>query len=159
MTIDLRPFQPTDADWVARQHGVLYARDEGFDETFEPLVASIVNDFVAAHDPACERGWITWENQHRLGCIFCVKMDEQTAKLRLFLLVPEARGRGLGRQLLDSCMGFARAAGYSRMTLWTHAEHRAACALYQRSGWQLTQSQRVHSFGRDLTEQQWDIDL
>ncbi|WP_224825900.1 GNAT family N-acetyltransferase [Cognatishimia sp. MH4019] len=159
MSVEIRPFTPEDADWLTRQHGVLYARDEGFDETLEPLVAQILAGFVAKHDPNCERGWIAWEGETRLGSIFCVRLDAEAAKLRLFLLVPEARGSGLGRRLLETCMGFAREAGCARMQLWTHAEHEAACALCARNGFRRVSRIPVHSFGRDLTEEQWEIDL
>ncbi|MEL7212705.1 MAG: GNAT family N-acetyltransferase [Pseudomonadota bacterium] len=159
MSVELRLFTPEDAEWLTRQHGLLYARDEGFDDTFEPLVAGILAGFVAKHDPDCERGWIAWDGTQRLGSIFCVRLDAQTAKLRLFLLMPEARGLGLGRRLLETCMGFAREVGYGRMQLWTHAEHEAACALYARYGFTRVSSVPVHSFGRDLTEEQWEISL
>ena len=100
------------------------------------LVADIVAGFFEAHDPLRERAWIA-ESDRRLGCVFCVRLDEETAKLRLFLLEPEARGRGLGRRLLETCLGFARDAGYRRMTLWTHESHRAACRLYAANGFLL----------------------
>ncbi|AAV95047.1 GNAT family N-acetyltransferase [Ruegeria pomeroyi] len=155
----LRLFRPDDAPWLVEQHGVHYARAEGFDDSFGPLVARILDDFIADHDPDRERGWIAEADGQRLGSIFCVRLDETTAKLRLFLLVPEARGRGLGRRLLDTCMGFARDKGYTQMQLWTHESHRAACALYAATGWQLTDSKPVHSFGVDLVEQSWKITL
>ncbi len=85
--------------------------------------------------------------------------QEGVAKLRLFLLEPEARGRGLGQRLLDACLGFARAAGYRRLELWTHESHRAACALYARNGFRLVGSRPVRSFGQDLVEQTWEIPL
>jgi GNAT superfamily N-acetyltransferase len=88
-----------------------------------------------------------------------VRLDDQTAKLRLFLLEPQMRGHGLGKQMLAHCMAFAKQAGYSRMQLWTHESHKAACALYAASGWRLAASRPVHSFGRDLVEQSWKIDL
>lgn len=154
-TVSLRQFRPEDTDWLVEQHGVQYARDEGFDDTFGPLVRDILEAFNADHDPACERGWIAERAGQRLGSIFCVRLDEETAKLRLFLLVPEARGQGAGRMLLERCMGFARDAGYVGMQLWTHESHRAACALYARTGWTLTASEPVHSFGQDLVEQTW----
>lgn len=155
----LRDLEIGDADWLIRQHGLLYARDEGFDRTFEALVAEILADFIRHHDRVCERGWIAEENGTRLGSIFCVRLDEHTAKLRLFLLVPEARGRGLGRHMLDTCMGFARDRGYRRMRLWTHESHRAACALYARTGWRCMSSEPVRAYGVDLVEQVWQIDL
>ncbi|MCE8554932.1 GNAT family N-acetyltransferase [Ruegeria pomeroyi] len=158
-TITLRPFRPEDAPWLVERHGTLYAQDEGFDDSFAPLVAGILDDFIANHDPDCEQGWIAEADGQRLGSIFCVRLDDTTAKLRLFLLVPEARGRGLGRRLIDTCMGFARSKGYVQMQLWTHESHRAACALYAATGWQLVDSKPVHSFGVDLVEQSWKITL
>lgn len=157
--IEIRPFDATDRDWLVAAHGTLYAIAEGFDETFGPLVAGILDDFLRAHDPAREAGWIAWQGGRRLGSIFCVKLDEDRAKLRLFLLVEEARGKGLGRKMLATCMDFARAKGYRGMTLWTHESHKAAGALYAKTGWQLVRSQPVHSFGQDLIEQHWEITL
>ena len=157
--VDLRLFRADDAPWLVEQHGTLYARDEGFDDSFGQLVARILNDFVTDHDPTCERGWIAEQAGERLGSIFCVRLDEETAKLRLFLLVPEARGKGLGKRLLSNCMRFAKTAGYLQMQLWTHESHTAACALYRSNGWQLTGGKPVHSFGVDLVEQSWKIRL
>ena len=155
----LRDLQIGDAGWLIGQHGEQYARAEGFDATFEALVAEILADFIRNHDPACERGWIAEEEGRRLGSIFCVRQDGETAKLRLFLLVPEARGKGLGHRLLETCMSYARETGYSRMQLWTHESHRAACALYASHGWTCVSSKPVRSFGVDLIEQAWEITL
>ncbi len=157
--VTFRRFRAEDADWLVEQHGTLYARHDGFDDSFAPLVARILDAFIADHDPDRERGWIAEMNDRRLGSIFCVSHDKHTAKLRLFLLLPEARGQGVGKQMLTTCMEFARNAGYREMVLWTHESHRAACALYRASGWQLTDSKPVHSFGVDLVEQSWRIQL
>ncbi|MCR8549836.1 GNAT family N-acetyltransferase [Salipiger sp. P9] len=152
----LKPYTAADRPWLVAAHGRLYARDEGFDDSFPALVDDILRSFEAEHDPACERGWIAWEGTARLGSIFCVRLDDETAKLRLFLLEPEARGKGLGQRLLETCMGFARDKGYRRMTLWTHESHRAACALYARNGFDCISAKPVHSFGVALVEQHWD---
>jgi GNAT superfamily N-acetyltransferase len=145
-----------DAGWLIMRHGERYAEDEGFDTSFEPLVARILADFLEGHDPARERGWIARAGDRRLGSIFWVQGPEpDAAKLRLFYLEPDVRGLGLGRRLLEACMEFARAAGYTRMTLWTHESHRAACALYAKTGFACVRSKPVHSFGVDLIEQEW----
>lgn len=157
--ITLRRFEASDAPWLVTQHGVLYAGEEGFDDTFGPLVAGILADFIADHDSAKERGWIAMQGGQRLGSIFCVSAGEKTAKLRMFLLTPAARGKGLGKRLLHACMGFARDCGYRDMILWTHESHKAACALYAAFGWELVDSKAVHSFGVDLIEQSWRIEL
>lgn len=153
----LRPFHPDDAPWLIERHGTLYAQEAGFDATFAQLVAEILNDFIALHDPAREEGWIAEAGGTRLGSIFCVALSEDIAKLRLFLLEPEARGRGLGQRMLNHCMAFAQAQGYRGMQLWTHESHRAACALYARNGWQMVATRPVRSYGCDLVEQTWEI--
>ena len=156
---EIRAFTADDRDWLVEQHATLYRQAEGFDDTFGPLVGSILDAFLLEHDRACEAGWIAEAEGQRLGSIFCVRHDRTRAKLRLFLLVPLARGRGLGQRLLDQCMRFAQEAGYAGMTLWTHESHAAACALYLKNGWTLTRSEPVLSFGVDLIEQTFEIDF
>lgn len=157
MTFAIRPFAVTDADWLVTQHADHYARIEGFDDTFGPLVAGIVADFLSDHDPAREAGWMAHDGDLRLGTIFCVRLDDRTAKLRLFYLVPEARGTGAAQALLDRCLHFARTARYADLTLWTHESHVAAGRIYQRNGFERTHVKPVHSFGVDLIEETWQI--
>lgn len=149
-----------DAGWLIRRHAELYAQEAGFDASFKTVVARIVASFLDGHDPARERGWVARAGERRLGSIFCgLGPDAATARLRLFLLEPEARGIGLGRRMLDTCLDFARGAGYARIMLRTHESHRAACALYARSGFLCARSYPVRSFGVDLVEQEWARDL
>lgn len=158
--IVLRDLEIGDAGWLIQRHGEAYAEAEGFDASFEPLVAEILVGFLRHRDPSCERGWIAVDGRQRLGSIFCVKgATPGEAKLRLFFLEPAARGKGLGKQLLTTCLDYARASGYTRLQLWTHESHQAACALYARAGFEMTHSKPVHSFGVDLVEQVWAIDL
>jgi len=153
--VTLRRFAPSDMQWLVARHQDLYAREAGFDDSFGPLVADILHSFCADHDPACERGWMAESGGERLGTVFCMKKDEETAQLRLFLLTPKARGKGLGKRLLRDCMEFARSTGYRGMMLKTHESHRTACALYEAFGWKLTESVPVHNYGQDLVEQTW----
>ncbi|MEL6644077.1 MAG: helix-turn-helix domain-containing GNAT family N-acetyltransferase [Pseudomonadota bacterium] len=156
----LRDIAIGDAGWLIQCHGEAYAASDGFDATFETLVAEILVDFLRNRDPACERAFIAEVRGRRLGSVFCVRSETPgLAKLRLFYLVPEARRLGLGRRMLEACLRFARDAGYARMALWTHESHRAACALYEASGFVLTGSKPTRSFGVDVVEQQYDITL
>lgn len=156
----LRPLAIGDAGWLVQAHAEHYASAEGFDQSFEALVTRILADFIDHHDPEVERGWIAWAGDRRLGSIFCVRGAQPgDAKLRLFLLTPEARGRGLGRLLLTTCIDHARATGFRRLVLWTHASHRAACALYRKAGFVCASSRPVTSFGVQLIEQEWRLDL
>ena len=149
-----------DAGWLIQQHAELYHREEGFDASFEPLVARILADYIDTRDPDLERAWIAWRDGRRIGSIFCVKGPAPgLAKLRLFLVLPEARGTGLGKRLLSECIAYAKARRYRALTLWTHESHTAACALYAATGFTRVRSEPVRSFGVDLVEQEWHLDL
>lgn len=159
-SVVLRELEVGDIGWLIQRHAELYSRNDGFDATFEVLVAEILVSFARNHDPETERAWIATDGQRRLGSIFCVQSGEPgVAKLRLFLMEPEARGLGLGQRLLEACVSYARERGYRRLRLWTHESHRAACVLYQRNGFSCVASKPVHSFGQDLEEQTWELDL
>ncbi|XDA96886.1 GNAT family N-acetyltransferase [Sulfitobacter sp. LCG007] len=158
-SIRIRPFEASDRDWLVARHEALYARDEGFDASFGRLVSQILDDFIAEHDAVREAGWIAEDKGGRLGSIFCVALDAHVAKLRLFLLEPEARGQGLGRRMLETCTDFARSCGYREMQLWTHESHQAACRLYASNGWQLIAATPVRNFGVDNIEQHWSRTL
>ena len=158
-TITLSDLGIGDAGWIIARHAELYAAEEGYDATFEALVAEILATYIRHHDPACERAWIARRGAERLGCIFCVRVDDEVGKLRLFLVEPAARGTGLGKRLLRECMAWAKAQGYRRMVLWTHASHRAAIALYAAHGFVMTSETALHDFGQDVIDQTWEIAL
>ncbi|HLX46740.1 MAG TPA: helix-turn-helix domain-containing GNAT family N-acetyltransferase [Streptosporangiaceae bacterium] len=151
----LRPPRPGDLGWVIQRHGALYAQEYGWDETFEFLVARIVADYARTRDPRREAAWIAEVDGEPVGCVFCVRQDDATAKLRLLLVEPSVRGMGIGGRLVAECLSFAKAAGYTRMTLWTQDCLTDARRIYQRAGFQLVAEGKHHSFGHDLVEQTW----
>lgn len=155
----LREPGPGDLGWVVQRHGELYAREFGWDETFEALVARIVGEYVEDRDPRRERAWIADVDGAAVGCVFCVRADERTAQLRLLLVDPAARGMGIGAGLVDACLGFARQADYATMTLWTNDVLEGARRIYERAGFRLLDAERHHSFGHDLVGQHWSRDL
>jgi GNAT superfamily N-acetyltransferase len=88
-----------------------------------------------------------------------VRADDELAKLRILLVHPKARGRGAGDRLVSTCLDFARAAGYRRITLWTNDVLASARRIYQAHGFGLVNEERHHSFGHDLVGQTWTRDL
>jgi DNA-binding MarR family transcriptional regulator/GNAT superfamily N-acetyltransferase len=158
-TCSLREPRPGDLGWVVSAHGELYAREYGWGAEFEALVARIVADFAASHDPDRERAWIAERDGERVGSIFVVKVDEETAKLRLLLLAPEARGLGLGRRLVDESLAFARRAGYRKIALWTNDSLVAARAIYAKEGFALVASEPETLFGAGTMSETWELAL
>jgi GNAT superfamily N-acetyltransferase len=157
--VTLRPPRSGDYGWVVERHGAIYADEFGWDETFEGLVAQIVADYIKEHDPEREAAWIAEVDGRRAGCVFCVRRDEATAQLRILLVDPVARGRGVGARLVDECVRFARAAGYTKVVLWTNDVLVAARRIYEAAGFVLVDEERHHSFGRDLVGQTWELQL
>lgn len=202
----LRPPHPGDLGWIVQRNAALYASEYGWNEEYETLVARIVADYAAHHDPRLERVWIAELDDRPVGCVMCVRDDHDddqadhhggtpateaaeaaeatgaaatdtatgrpatgpsgaapdrpgTARLRLLLVEPAARGLGVGDRLVTACIDFARATGYDDMVLWTNDILAAARRIYQRHGFTLTAEQPHHSFGADLTGQDWHLRL
>jgi DNA-binding MarR family transcriptional regulator/GNAT superfamily N-acetyltransferase len=158
-TVGMRQARGGDYGWIVECHGILYGEEYGWDETFEGLVAKIVGEFAQSHDAARERAFVAELDRRRAGCVLCVCEDDETARLRLLLVEPWARGHGLGSRLVDECIAFAREAGYRRIVLWTNDVLAAARRIYERAGFTLVEEGRHHAFGQDLVEQTWSLGL
>ncbi|MEV6317088.1 helix-turn-helix domain-containing GNAT family N-acetyltransferase [Streptomyces sp. NPDC051776] len=158
--VRLREPGPGDLGWIVSAHGALYASEYGWNARFEALVARIVADYAEHRDPARERVWIAELDGTPVGSVMCVRDEApDTARLRLLLVDPAARGHGIGDLLVRTCVRFAREAGYRELVLWTNDVLTAARKLYTRAGFVLVAEERHHSYGTELLGQDWRLDL
>jgi DNA-binding MarR family transcriptional regulator/GNAT superfamily N-acetyltransferase len=159
--VTLRPPALGDLGWVLHRHATIYAAEFGWDATFEELCARIIGEYTALRDAHPDRtaGWIAEVDGVPAGCVFCVPDGETTARLRLLLVEPWARGLGLGATLVGQCLQFAREVGYADITLWTYDRLAAARAVYKAAGFTLASEYPDESFGHSMMSQTWSRPL
>ncbi|MFC7399543.1 GNAT family N-acetyltransferase [Chelatococcus sp. GCM10030263] len=158
--VTLRGLVPGDIGWVIHRQAVLYHREYGWDWSYEGLAAAILARFVADFAPTREDAWIAERDGAITGSVFLMKTDDPAiGKLRLLYVEPSARGLGIGRKLVDTCIARARELGYSRLTLWTNDVLVAARRIYQAAGFRLVHEAPHRAFGHDLVEQTWELSL
>ncbi|WP_396224495.1 GNAT family N-acetyltransferase [Gemmatimonas sp.] len=154
----IRDAHPRDLEWVVRTHGALYRQEYRWDARFEALVAAVANGFAAQHDPQRERCWIAEVQGARVGSVMIVQHPERVhvAKLRLLLVLPEARGLGIGKRLVRLCTDFCTQAGYTTISLWTNSVLHTARALYEAEGYRLVHREPHQLFGEGLLGETWE---
>ena len=154
-----RSHRPGDMGWVIQRHGELYHALRSWDASFEALVAEISARFLRDFDPTAERSWIAELDGERVGSCFLTRRDEETGQLRMLLVEPRARGRGIGRRLVAECVAHARRVGYRRMVLYTSQGLDSARRLYEAEGFRLVEETPRHEWGADHVEQWWELEL
>ena len=157
--VTLRNYQIGDIGWIIYRHAKLYEEEYGWNEQFEALVADVAAKFLKEHDESRERCWIAEIGGEFAGCIFVVDAGDNIAKLRLLLVEPSARGKGVGRKLIAECLDVALKAGYQRITLWTNDVLLAARHLYETFGFRLVEEEPNELFGPKTVAQTWEKEL
>jgi GNAT superfamily N-acetyltransferase len=160
-TITLRTHRTGDMGWIIYRHAILYAEEYGWNEQFEALVGQSASRFLKDYGPERERFWIAEIDGKFAGCIFLMKDLEaaNTGRLRNFLVEPEARGKGIGRLLIQQCIDFATSVGYERIVLWTNDILHAARHLYEDFGFRLVREEPIELFGPRGMAQTWEKNL
>jgi GNAT superfamily N-acetyltransferase len=150
--------KPGDLGAIVHLHGTMYAQEYGFDPSFEAYVAGPLSEFVRAG--SCrERIWIAEQVGQIIGCIAIVAASQTTAQLRWFLVVPNARGAGLGKRLLNEAVRFSKESGYQSVFLWTVSALKAAAHLYQLAGLRKVEEKPGRMWGVDVVEKKYELVL
>jgi GNAT superfamily N-acetyltransferase len=149
---------PGDLGAIVHLHGTLYAREYGFDPTFEAYVAGPLAEFVLSPSER-NRIWIAERGAQIIGCIAIVGISVKDAQLRWFLVDPSARGLGLGKLLLHEAVAFCRHCGYESVFLWTVSALTAAAKLYRNAGFEKMEEKPGRQWGVDVVEERYLLDL
>jgi len=158
-TIALRTaLKPGDIGAIVQMHGLIYAKEYGFDHTFEAYVAGPLGECVCAAS-ARQRIWVAERDNQIVGCIAIVAASPQVAQLRWFLVDPAARGLGLGSRLLAEAVSFSKTMGYDSIFLWTVSALTTAALLYQSAGFKKVEEKPGRCWGVDVVEEKYEMQL
>ena len=151
--------KPGDLGYITYLHGTIYNTEYGFDITFEPYVAKPLSAFSLSEDKKYQRIWVVERGTKVVGSIAIVKQSVEEAQLRWLLLDSESRGFGLGRKLIELALDFCQEVGYHKVFLWTVSILGAAAHLYTSFGFRRTEWKKHTLWGRELTEEKYELML
>lgn len=155
--ISIRTQKAGDASYIAYRHCILYEKEYGLDQTFERYVLESLNKFLAERPVG--NIWLAEYCGQIVGSIGIVGVSEKIAQLRWFLIEPEFRGTGLGRQLMETAMDFCQQEDFNQVFLWTFQGLDAARHLYRTFGFEPTEQIENHTWKDSLIEEKWTTTL
>ncbi len=151
--------KPGDIGYLTYLHGILYAREYGYDQTFEVYVAGGLAEFVQLFTPDNDRIWLAETNDVIIGSIAIVRHSEVDAQLRWFLVHPDYRRLGIGKELLRNALQFGKERKYKTIYLWTTSELMEAGHLYTHLGFRKTEEITHKIWGKTVTEERYELNL
>jgi GNAT superfamily N-acetyltransferase len=159
--IQLKGYYPGVVGKVTELHAVYYHENWGFDVSFETQVAVEFSEFIIQYQEGRDGFWASTTGEKFSGCIAIDGRGTHTegARLRWYIVVPRFQGLGIGRRLLREAIEFCRRAAYRRIYLWTFEGLNAARHLYERERFRLSEEHAVSQWGRDITEQMFELNL
>jgi len=151
--------KPGDIGYLTYLHGTLYAKEYGYDQTFEAYVAGGLAEFVQSFNPDEDRIWLAETKGLIIGSVAVVGHSKTDAQLRWFLVHPDYRGLGIGKELLKDALQFCKERRYKTVFLWTTNELVEAGRLYTRFGFSKTEEKTHEIWGKRVTEERYDLHL
>jgi N-acetylglutamate synthase-like GNAT family acetyltransferase len=151
--------KPGDIGYITYMHGILYSAEHNLDHTFEGYVAAGLGQFAKTYDPNKDYFAVAELDERIVGAIAIVGQGDRTAQLRWFLVHPDARGKGLGRRLVNDAVNFCRQRGFESVFLWTISELKTAAHLYRDAGFKLTEQNTHEIWGAVRTEERYELGL
>ncbi len=106
-----------------------YAWSLAFDLDFQDFAGELKN-LPGDYAPPGGCIFLARDNDRIIGCAALRKLEETICEMKRLYVVPEARGRGVGRMLAESVIARAKQLGYARMRLDTLSSMPTANHLY-----------------------------
>lgn len=158
--IAIRPFQEKDVEYVIDRQLSLYESERQFTtEIWKKYLTEGVLKLVEGFDADKDCMLILECDGNAAGCIAITHVQNHVAQLRYFFLEPEMRGLGVGTTLLNKALDFCREKNYSHVFLWTVSAQESARELYQKAGFEITETSQNNSWGSPVLEEKWDLAL
>lgn len=123
---------PADLDALVSLEDVVFAADRISRRSWRHLLGR-------AHARVLVVRGATVDDPPLLGAaVVLFRRGSASARLYSLAVAPAARGRGIGRSLLDAVLGVSAVSGRDRVSLEVRTDNHAALALYREAGFQET---------------------
>lgn len=154
----IRTFRTGDLALIASRQSILYEA-YGWGRPMEVLQGELTAAFLRDFKPRRDQCWVAERAGMMAGAVLLVDAGDNVGQLRLLHVEPWARGLGIGSALVAECVRFARAAGYSKIKLWTHTVLASARRIYEFEGFRIVETAIHDEFGKPEQGEIWELDL
>jgi GNAT superfamily N-acetyltransferase len=155
--VKIRTQKSGDAGYIAYRHCILYEKEYGLCGTFEQYVLDSLVKYIEHRSEG--EIWVAEYKGQIIGSIGIVCTDKNTAQLRWFLIEPEFRGIGLGRQLMTIAVDYCKQKKFRRVFLWTMQGLKVAYHLYSSFGFMPVEQLENNTWKRGVVEERWELSI
>jgi DNA-binding MarR family transcriptional regulator/GNAT superfamily N-acetyltransferase len=154
-TVMLRGPKAGDYGFLVQRQAQLFANGHGWDHRFEGLLARTVAAFSEEHDPQRETCMIAEHHGTVAGSALITRHAPDTAMVQMLYVEPDVQRLGIGTHLMNECVGFAKRAGYAKLSVTTETTLLDARRLFEHAGFTRMSAEPAQRFGRRLVLERW----
>ena len=154
-----RDLRDGDGDAIVDLHRRVYGAEYGMNDAFVAGVRRTVQEAVFTGWP--ERSGAVWLVEHEgevRGSLALTDEGQGVGRVRLFVLDPSLRGRGLGAWLLDQLLHRARSDGLHKLVLETFSRLTVAARLYSAAGFRVVWERERLDWGPPVIYQRYELE-
>lgn len=148
-----------DLEYIVEAHCRIYAEEYHFDDSFKEFITGSIDSFRKNKDEEKENIWVVDTNGLLKGSIGVVKVSDEIAQIRWFLIETDQRGKGQGKQLIKEAIQFSKDKNYKSLILWTNNSLSTARNLYESFGFRITETKKSYLSNQEILEEKWERGL